>query len=299
MSKRYIIILAAVILLIASQLILVRLVYAHQIDGPWASALAKIYRLKAGTIERDQERLPIYLGDYFHNKELALKFFSAQYAKAQSDGQENYTMPTAEELAQIVWDKLVKDAWLAKMSKDSDIKVTKDDLEVYLAGAGDLASLQDEARTNYNLSFDDYKELVIKPFVLEAKIYDYLLGSFQDTLGAKKTQEAYGALEAGQKFAAVAQQYSDDKAYADKSIWLKESDLVDFYEPIRKLKPQEFSQIVIAPQAYIIWYLESIVTEKDQPVMYEVKAIFIKAKTVAEFLQDYLQGAQINRSYQK
>lgn len=298
-SKKYRRIVVVLILLIISQLALVRLVYVQKISGPWATTIAKVYRLKAGTIERDGERSNIYLADYFYNKNLALKFISAQYAKAQSDGQEEYVMPTAEEISKLVWDKLVKDIWLARQSKAADIRVTKEDFEVYLAGAGNEADLKEEARTNYNLSFQDYKDLVIKPFILEAKVYDYLLGSFQDTLGAQKTQQAYGALEAGQKFADVAEQYSDDKAYGDKSIWLKESELVNFYEPIKKLKPGEFSDIVLAPGAYIIWRLETIVSEKDQVAMYEVKGIFIKAKTIAEFLEDYLQGAQINRAYQE
>ncbi|PWB38987.1 MAG: hypothetical protein C3F02_01095 [Parcubacteria group bacterium] len=297
-QKKYVVIFVIIVVVVFSQVALVQLVYAHKISGAWANSIARVYRLKAGTIVKGQDRLYIYMSDYLENKNLAVKFISAGYAKAQSSGDTTYTMPTDEQISQMVWDKLLKDAWLGKLSRDNNIKITPEDMTAYLADVVDEESLKKEAQDDYDLSYDDYKKLVIKPFILEAKVYDYLLGTFQDSAGAKKAQEAYSALEGGQKFADVAKQYSEDQASAEKSVWLAESDLVNFYEPIKKLTPGKFSEIVIAPGAYIIWYLESLVTEKDKPATYEVKGIFIKAKAVEEFLQDYLEGAQVTRIYQ-
>ena len=65
MSKRTYIVGAIVILLIISQLILVRLVYAHKLSPNFSYHISKIYSLKAGTVSQNDVDLKIILFNHY------------------------------------------------------------------------------------------------------------------------------------------------------------------------------------------------------------------------------------------
>ena len=111
-------------------------------------------------------------------------------------------------------------------------------------------------------------------------------------------QSAYEALENGEDFIEVAKQFSTDASYAENSIWLAESDLVDFYTQIKTLNPGEFGKIIIIPGAYVIWQLDSIVADDvTGENAWQVRSIIIQAKSFEEFFAEYLDAADINRKY--
>lgn len=296
-KKKWLIIVGLTLLVAGSQWWLVYLVYARSLPEPVAALIARTYGLKAGSVVRDDQKLNIYIYDYFLNQDIAHKFILAQESKANAAGDQSYPSPDKQEIDQIVWRKTIKDAWLDYMSRKVNIRVLESEVDAYLQKSGDQAALREEAEKDFNLSFEDYQRAVIEPFILEAKVYDYLLVNFSDQPGAQRAQEAYQALELGQNFVEVAKEYSDDPVAVDKSLWLSEDSLRDFYEPIKDLKKGEFSEIVIAPGAYVIWYVRDVIQEEDKAPVWEVRGIFIQAKSMESFLDDYLAGAQVNRIY--
>jgi len=296
-KKKHIIIIVVLILVALSQVALVSLVYAHKLPESLAVLVARAYRLKAGSISKGGEKLDVYISDYFFNQDIISQFINAQQAKASARGDQDYIPPKAEEINDTIWEKMIKEAWLGYISRQADIRVNPEDLEVYLQSVGDQEALRQEAEKDFNFSFADYQQAVIEPFILEAKVYKYLLSNFSDQEGGQKAQQAYQALESGKDFTEVAKEYSDDPIYSDKSLWLSEDSLSDFYEPIRNLKPGEFSEIVISPVAYVIWYVRDVVSEESQAPVWEVRGIFIEAKSIESFLDDYLSGAEIKKIY--
>src|SRR3989344_209510 len=286
-KKKHIIIIVVLILVALSQVALVSLVYAHKLPESLAVLVARAYRLKAGSISKGGEKLDVYISDYFFNQDIISQFINAQQAKASARGDQDYIPPKAEEINDTIWEKMIKEAWLGYISRQADIRVNPEDLEVYLQSVGDQEALRQEAEKDFNFSFADYQQAVIEPFILEAKVYKYLLSNFSDQEGGQKAQQAYQALESGKDFTEVAKEYSDDPIYSDKSLWLSEDSLSDFYEPIRNLKPGEFSEIVISPVAYVIWYVRDVVSEESQAPVWEVRGIFIEAKSIESFLDDY------------
>ena len=74
MSKKIKLLIAIIIFLIASQWLAVRMVYKHKLNGAPAIALAKLYNLKAGTIEEPDQVFVISLDDYLKHKEFVLKY---------------------------------------------------------------------------------------------------------------------------------------------------------------------------------------------------------------------------------
>lgn len=295
MNKKIKWLIIVIIVLLVAQLVVIRLVYSHNINGAPALSISKIYSLKAGTVKQGDDKLNIYLADYLENKNLVNVFISKQIDQAGDEVMADYQKPTDEEISSVVWDKVIKDAWLNNIAKKYSLLVTKEEIEDYLNNIDDLDYLKENAEKDFNLSFDDYQKLVIEPFILEAKVYEYLLTNYNDMEGVQRAQIAYEELEAGGNFLEVANKYSDDLIYVENSLWLNEEDLVDFYEPIKALELNQFTEIVIVPGAYIIWYLESI-TNDEGPIR-EVKGIILQAKTVDEFVADYLSNAEVKKRY--
>ena len=242
---------------------------------------SKIYNLKAGTIEDNGIKISVFLEEYLVYK----------------DSLKNYLEKNPEEtnIEEIVWDRIIKNVWLENIAQKNNLLVTKEELNKYLINIENIDDLKKSSKEEFGISFNKYEKLVLKPFILEYKIYNHLLNNYNDIENVTKAQEAYEALDTGQNFIDVAKRYSSNLAFAENSLYIPEDDLVDFYEPIKELSEGEFSKIVMIPGGYIIWYLESIIEGEGN--VREVKQIFIEAKTIDDFFRDYLAGVNINKIY--
>lgn len=300
MRKNIILVLVIILLVALSQWVAVKMIYAHKIEGQTASLMASWYNLKAGSVEKDEEELKIYLSDYLVNKDFVDNFIDKQMEQASDGLSPNNPEQSIsdQDIDEIVWQKIVKDAWLNNIAVKNELVVTQQELDEYINLVGGSDYLKDITENEYNLSFDDYVGLVVKPRVLEDKIYNFLLSNYQDKEAVARIQEAYTLLtmENGENWQSVAQQYSDDMTYVDNSLWLQEEDLVDFYEVIKYLEVGQVSKIVKVPTGYIIWKLQSLSSDGDQR-SYEVRSIFVSAKTISDFFNDFLNEAKIKKIY--
>ncbi len=281
MDKRLKIGVIIIIFLIISQYLFVRLVYAHKLENNLGIFISKIYNLQAGNIDDHGKKISISLTEYLNYKDSLKKYLEKNKEEIN--------------IEEIVWDRLFKNIWLNKIAISNNLLVSQEELNKYLNDIEDLGELKKISKESFGISFSKYKELIIKPFILESKVYNHLLNNYNDIENITKAQKAYEDLEAGQDFLTVAKNYSADIIFAENSMYVSEEDLVDFYEAIKDLKEGEFSKIVMTPGGYIIWYLENII--EDEGNVREVKQIFIKAKTIDEFYKDYLNTVNINKIY--
>lgn len=286
------------IIIVLSQWVLVRLAYAHKLSPNLTLSIARFYNLKAGAIKTGDGQLNVYLTDYLENKSLLDKYIAKNSSQDQNSEQFDTGLNNLkpEEIDKLVWDKLVKEAWLSKIAKEKEIAVTEAEIKEHLDNIGGADYIKDITSKEYNLSFDRYQALIIKPYILEAKVYQGLLENYNDEASAQKAQTAYAALESGRDFVEVGREFSDNQTYLENSLWLTEDQLVDFYAPIKDLEIGEFSKIVKVPVGYVIWKLKSITAEDNQTAR-EINEIFIATKSLDNFLQDYLKDAKIKRLY--
>lgn len=293
-NKRNIFI-AVVVLFIISQYLMVKMVYAHKINGPLANILAKVYQLKAGLIEDDEDKIQIYLTEFFDNKNFAVRLIKAQAASGEQFAELN-NVPD-QEIADLIWNKLLKQAWISKVAKDNDISISDEDIDYYINILGGEEVLSDTIK-NYDISVKEYKNFFIVPELLEAKVYDYLVYAFQDDKGVAKIQEAYAFLEFanGDNWQEAVDKYSEDSRLSDSTFWLAEDQLVDAYEAISEVEAGQFSKIVQVPGGYIIWYVHSA-SEKDGQNLKEVSGLFVKAQSIDDFFNTYLKKVEIKRKY--
>lgn len=274
-----------VVVLVASQYLAIKMVYAKKLTGQPAYFLASTYNLKAGTVAFGEENKTLRLSDFFANQKFVLNFLKKQDQPLDQGQIDN-----------MIWERLIKNFWLEYLAKEANINISDSDIDTYINQLNDLEDLQRTAREDFDISFVQYKEMVIRPVILEDRMYAFLLDNYNDQDGINKAQDAYEDLESGQDFKTVAQQYSDDMTYVDSSFYLAESELVDFYEPIKKLAAGQFSKIITLPGAYVIWKVESI-NQADGETVYEVKGIFIAAKTMDSFFEDFMANIQVDKIY--
>ena len=195
-----------IVFLIISQYFFIKLVYAHKLENNLGIFFSKVYNLKAGSIKEEEQELAIPLADYLKYK----------------DSLEKYLEKNEEEIdiEEVIWERLIKNVYLNKIAQNNNIFITKEEFKDYLDNLEDLDEIKEMTKESFGISFANYKELVIKPFILESKVYSYLLDNYNDLDNITKAQNAYEALESGQDFLEVAQEYSSDLVFAENSMCL-------------------------------------------------------------------------------
>ena len=294
-NKKIVIVVGAVaLLLILSQWLAVKLVYSHKINGAPAQVIAKLYNLKAGIIEGEDEKVYIYLKDFFDNYEFADRLLAAQ---AATNEQFANLQKEKNELSELVWSKLLKQAWLKKVAAENDIDIKEEDINYYIEAVGGLESLE-QAIKDQGISMEEYRYFLIEPDLLEALVYNYFLANFADERGVLKIQEAYMLLEseAGKNWDEVVKKYGEDEALSANTFWLSEEELVDVYEAIKDVSEGGFSKIVQVPGGYIIWRVNNIL-EEDGKKMREITGVFVYAQGIDDFFEEYLNSVEVIRKY--
>ena len=291
MKKSMIWFIVLVVVFLGLQALGLKLVYAHKLPTSVNYFFAKIYHLSAGEIKDQAESYPVSL-TRFTDHQKSLDF----YVKNNSDNSFGEI-----DLSEVAWQRAVKDAWLEHLAKNYKLSVDSKEVEDYLKASNVIdqsqESFADFSKKTYGVSLAKFKEIIVKPFLLEAKVYQHMLENYNDQEGMKKAQAAYAVLESGKDFMEVAKEFSFDLTYAESGLWLKESELVDFYEPIKSLEVGKYSQIVITPGAYVIWKLESIVDGENNEKVWQVRPILVQARTLEEFFKQYMQIASVKKNY--
>jgi len=291
MRKRTYIISFVIILFIISQLVLVHLIYVHKLNPNLAYNISKIYSLKAGIVSNGETKLKIDLS-HLLTHQLSLQHYIDKV------GQDESKTPNVVDLA---WERSVKDAWISSLVDKYELIISDDAIEKYLQEivlSGEDEDFATFSQENYGLSENKFKELIVGPYLAEVQVYQHILENYNDQVGIAQAQNAYEALETGQDFVEVAEQFATDPSYAENSIWLSEKDLVDVYAPIKDLEIGQFGKVVIVPGAYVIWYLESIVEDEEtQQNTWQAKSIVIQAKSFEDFFEDFLNKAKVERKY--
>ncbi|MFA6308069.1 MAG: hypothetical protein WCS88_03450 [Patescibacteria group bacterium] len=294
-KKRNILIGVVLLLIILSQLFMVKLIYAHKISGSPAKFLATLYQLKAGIVEDKSGDINIYLKDFITNKNFVSRLLDYQ---VNTDANFANLDIKEQEISDLVWNNLLKKAWLKKIAKENDIELTQEDIDYYINLVGGQDKLKEMVETQ-GISLDEYKYFLIEQDILEAKVYDYLIATFKDQEGVAKIQEAYAFLEAenGKNWDDAVKKYTEDTRLSDNSFWLSEDELINEYEAIKEIEEVGgFSKIVQSPIGYVIWHLDSI-SNSDEKNTREIRGLLIYAKSIDDFLADYLSSVNIKRKY--
>ncbi len=295
-KKTLILVVVALILIVASQWWTIRMIYAKKFNGDVAMLFARIYHLSAGNVVNSGGNIDIALADYISDENFAFDYLKKQ---ASAKGEEFTT--SDQEVREIAWDKILRQTWVENIAKNNKISINDQDIADFYESMGGKDNLQ-QGLQKAKVNASNYESFVIKPSIMEAKVYKYLLDNFNDLAGMQKAQNAYQALVDNKKdFEEVAKEFSDDMTYVEDSMFVSTDQLGEFGEPIKNLQPGEYTKIMTLPgnpSYYIIWRLQSnsIDPETKQEVK-ELRGIAIKAKSMDEFFSDWKNNSQINQWY--
>ncbi len=297
-AKKRIIIFVVIILglLIASQWWSIRMVYAGKFNQDTAFFFAKVYRLNAGNVWTGNKKINISLATYLSDEQFAFDYLRKQ---AKTKGEE--LNMSEEQMKDIAWDKVLRQAWVDNLATNNKVQISDQDFEDFYTSIGGKEDLEQSLK-NAGIDFGQYKKFVIKPSIIEARVYKYLLDNFNDLEGMQKAQNAYKALvDDHQKFEDVAQEFSDDMTYVNDSMFVSVEELGEFGEPIQALKAGEYSKIMVLPGNpgyYVIWLLKGTsVDDATQKEIKELRGIAIRAKSMEDFYADWKNNSQINKWY--
>lgn len=296
-KKNIVIFLVIIILLVASQWWSIRMIYARNLNNDIALLLAKVYRLTAGrVVTASGDQSTVYLADYIADEE-----FAFDYIKKQAKASNEELSMTDQQIRETAWEKVLRQTWVDSLAEKNKISVSRQDIEDFYASIGGQDNLE-QGLKDASINVGRYKNFVILPSIMEAKVYKYLLDNFNDLAGMQKAQNAYEALVDDKGvFEEVAQKYSDDMTYVEDSMFVNLDQLGEFGEPIKQLQAGEYSKIMVLPGNpgyYVIWLLKGTsIDEETQQEVKELRGIAIRAKSMDEFYTDWKNNSKINQWY--
>ena len=241
-KKTVILIVAVLILIVASQWWTIRMIYAKKFNGDVATLFARIYHLSAANVINSSGNINIALADYISDEN-----FAFDYLKKQANAKGEEFALSDQQVREIAWDKILRQTWVNSIAKKNKIFINDQDMADFYESMGGKDNLQKGLqKTKVNIS--QYENFVIRPSIMEVKVYKYLLDNFNDLAGMQKAQNAYQALIDGKKdFEEIAKEFSDDMTYVEDSMFVSTDQLGELGEPIKNLQPGEYTKIMVLP----------------------------------------------------
>ncbi|MFA6428154.1 MAG: peptidylprolyl isomerase [Candidatus Buchananbacteria bacterium] len=268
--------------------------YRYSFDNKVANFIVKVIPLPAAKVDGQI----VWLSDYLKDYQTLNLFYSKQAATS------NTVAPAASEIKDNVITRLERNIILNKLAKERKIAVTTSDLDAEIKKVIDQAGSEDKVKEIlkdlYNWQIADFKENVLKPYLLQQKLQEALNNDEQ--LNATKLAKAQEALakvkEAKATFADLAKQYSEDgnASTGGELGWFGKGDMVkEFEDAAFGLGIGKTSDLVKTQYGYHIIKLED--TRKNAETgAPEVKAshILIRFADAESLIQERLAQAKIS-----
>ncbi len=234
-----------------------------------------------------------------------IKTLTRFYSKIGAQ-QPDMAQPTEAEIRKNVMDRLVQNEVLKEAAVKYNLTVTdqevNDEFDKLASQRGPgSGSISDEIMDLYGWSVDQFKAKVLRPYLLQQKLAEALAKDETMNQAAKtKAEEVLVKVKAGEDFAKLAAEYSDDVSNAKSGGelgWFGKGLMVpEFENAAFALKAGETSELVKTQFGYHIIKVEEVKKDDDGNVT-EVKAshILIAAANVDQYLKDAVAAANVKK----
>lgn len=180
---------------------------------------------------------------------------------------------TDEQLTDDVMNRLIDNIIAGDLAKKFNISVSQEDIDLVekqlLSQFADQQTAEDQIKQRYGWTFKQYEEKVIKPYILQGKLYEFITTGKQlrdDTI--IRAQSVLDQIKRGASFEEMAKKYGEDGTAANGGDlgWFGKGEMVaQFEQAVFAMKKGEFSQeLVESPEGFHIIFVDDRKTEKEK-----------------------------------
>ncbi|MCX6779353.1 MAG: peptidylprolyl isomerase [Candidatus Magasanikbacteria bacterium] len=254
--------------------------------------VAKMIGLPAGFVEGKRVSYVEFAQD--------LQAVEASYKNAPVD--QVVQKPTEEEMRKNVWDMLARNAVISKEASKNNIVVSDKDVEDEYANlvktVGTEADAEQLIKDNYGWTKDQFKERVLRPFVLSQKLS--LTDAVVEKLSKEpeqKAQEVLKQVQEGKKsFEDLAKEFSEDstKENGGDLGWFGKGMMVkEFEDAVASLEPGKVSGLVKTQFGYHIIKLEEKRQDAKKETEWKARHILIKTGDFGQYVTELVGKAKV------
>ncbi len=235
--------------------------------------------------------------DYIDDVETLKTFFASQGEDLGA------AIPDEKEMKKQVLDRLVNNELSDQLAKKYGIKISDEDLKKEVQNIVDqgesIENVEKALRDQYGWGIEEFKEKVLKPYLIQQKLQEAI--SKDETLNQEAKKKAEGVLaevRKGEKsFEDLAKEYSEDTSAADggdlnyfgRGVMVPEFEAAAF-----SLGAGGVSGLVLTDYGYhIIKVTGEIKDDNGEVSQVRASHILIKTKSLEDFLKEEKEKAKI------
>jgi len=290
-------ILASLILVFILVLIIFGIgLYKYNWNDPYTNKIIKIIPYPVALV--DYEILPY--AEFRDDLETLIHY----YKKQEELNRGAVKIPPIEEIRTNVLDRMINNKLSEQIARRYRLKVSRSELEEefnkVINEAGGRANVESILKDLYQWNSDQFKEKVLKPFLLQKKLEEAI--SFDEDLNQEAKRKAEKILklvrENKESFESLAKKYSEDPGTAgqggDLGFFGRGIMVKEFEEVAFTLKPGETSDLIRTIFGYHIIKVEEKRVDKDsKEEQVHARHILIKTKDLNNYLKEEKEKAKI------
>lgn len=271
--------------------------YKYEWDNEFANKLIKIIPLPVAVVNWK----PLAYYSYREDFKTLIGFY-----EKQKSAQAEFNMPDSLEIKKNILDRMIKNELAEQIAKEKyNISVNRQEInqefEKIIEESGSQDEVEKVLKEIYGWSSEQFKEKVLKPFLLQQKLQEAVAKDASlNSNKEKKAEEVLAQVRKGEKkFEDLAKQYSEDSSageggdlgYFGRGVMVKEFEEVAF-----NLNPGEVSDLVQTKYGYHIIKVEEVLkNENGEITQVHARHILIRTKDLDEFLNEEMTKAKIWR----
>ena len=242
------------------------------------------------------DQQPILLSNYWSDIDTLNYFYQNQVAAGAYK-----EMPQDSEVKSIVWDRLLNIEVVDSLAKKNNLVVSAGEvnaeIDKLVSEAGTREKLVDNLYEFYKWDIDTFSNKVIKPYLLEQKVWEKLSSDpTYDQIAQSKAQEVLSKVRKNpEAFADLAKEFSDDPGSKDKGGdlgYFNQGVMIpEFEQAALALEIGQISDLVKTQFGYHIIKLEDKKVSEENPEDTQLKAshILIALPTFSDIIEEQKQ----------
>lgn len=269
-------------------------IYKFDKKDDFSLKYANILNIPAFVINGDKISYNDYITDF--------KTLSYYYQKRNS---ENPDMPIINDndIKKELKNKAIQDYFMLSLALDFNIKVTNLEIEKefneVIDQLGDESKIEQAIFDAYSWTVEEFKQNVLKPFILREKLESYI--TLNDQINKDKKELAFNILSeiqnSNKDFSYFAKKYSEDVGSSENGGdlgWILKGQMIEEFEDVVfSLEEDELSDIFKTKYGYHIAKVSSRASIGKPEESVRVSHILIRTKGLDDLINDKIADSKI------